>query len=122
MDIEYQVYGDVRANQPEEHRSIYWEDDEGRKSIRIIYDENHGHIIGFNLMGVRFRHEVCEKWIKEKTNIETVLKNLGLANFDPEFYKKYEAEVVGIYNQQSGKNLSFKPERSWNKVFAFLKS
>ncbi len=121
MDIEYQVYGDVRANQPEEHRSIYWEHAEGRKSIRIIYDKNHGHIIGFNLMGVRFRHEVCEKWIKEKTDIEIVMKNLGLANFDPEFYEKHEAEVVGIYNQQSGKNLSVKHERSWDKVFAFLK-
>ena len=122
MDIEYQVYGDVRANQPEAHKMIYWEHAEGRKSIRIIYDEDRGHIVGFNLMGVRFRHEVCEKWIKEKTNIETVIKNLGLANFDPEFYEKHEAEVVGIYNKQSGKNLSVKPERSWNKVFAFLKS
>ncbi len=122
MDIEYQVYGDVRANQPEAHKSIYWEHPEGRKSIRVIYDEDRGHIVGFNLMGVRFRHEVCEKWIKEKTNIETVMKNLGLANFDPEFYAKHETEVIDIYNRQSGKNLSVKPERSWNKVFAFLKS
>lgn len=122
MDIEYQVYGDVRAKQPEGQPSIYWEDAEGRKSIRIVYDEAGGHIIGFNLMGIRFRHEVCEKWIKEKTDIETVIKNLGLANFDPEFYKKYEAEVVSVYNKQSGKNLTLKGERSWNKVFAFLKS
>ncbi len=122
MDIEYQVYGDVRANQPEAHKMIYWEHPEGRKSIRVIYDEDRGHIVGFNLMGVRFRHEVCEKWIKEKTNIETVMKNLGLANFDPEFYAKHETEVIDIYNRQSGKNLSVKPERSWNKVFAFLKS
>ncbi len=122
MDIEYQVYGDVRANQPEKDRSIYWEDAEGRKSIRVIYDEDRGHIVGFNLMGVRFRHEVCEKWIKEKTNIETVLINLGLANFDPEFYKKYEQDVLNIYNKQQGKNLTTKSERSWNKVFAFLNS
>jgi len=73
-------------------------------------------------MGVRFRHEVCEKWIKEKTKIETVMKNLGLANFDPEFYKKHEAEVIAIYNQQTGSNLSLNHQRSWNKVFAFLKS
>lgn len=122
LDIEYQVYGDVQARQPEAHRSIYWEHAEGNKSIRIIYDEDRGYVVGFNLMGVRFRHEVCEKWLKEKTNIETVIKNLGLANFDPEFYEKHEAEVVSIYNQQSGKNLSVKPQRSWNKVFAFLKS
>ena len=122
LDIEYQVYGDVRADQPEAHRSIYWEDAEGRKSVRIIYDEDRGYVVGFNLMGVRFRHEVCEKWIKEKTKIEDVMKNLELANFDPEFYKKYESDVVAIYNKQSGKNLSVKPQRSWNKVFAFLRS
>lgn len=122
LDIEYQVYGDVRANQPEAHKMIYWEHPDGRKSIRIIYDEDQGHIVGFNLMGVRFRHEVCEKWIREKTNIEAVITNLGLANFDPEFYEKHEAEVVNIYNLQSEKKVSLKPERSWNKVFAFLKS
>ena len=93
MDIEYQVYGDVRAKQPEEHQSIYWEHPEGRKSIRVIYDKASKVIVGFNLMGVRFRHEVCEKWIKEKTDIETVMKNLALANFDPEFFKKNESEI-----------------------------
>jgi len=122
MDIEYQVYGDVRAKQPEKDRSIYWEDPEGRKSIRIIYDEDRGFIVGFNWMGVRFRHEVCEKWIKEKTHIETVLKDLELANFDPEFYKKYESEVVAIYNKISGKNISVAKKSGLNSVFAFLRS
>jgi len=122
LDIEYQVYGDVRAKHPEEQLSLYWEHAEGNKSIRINYDESKNHVVGFNLMGVRFRHEVCEKWIKDKTDIETVLKDLALANFDPEFYEKHEAEVVNLYNKQSGKNLSVKPKRSWNKVFAFLKS
>ncbi len=122
LDIEYQVYGNVQARQPEEHQSIYWEHPEGNKSIRINYDKKQNQVVGFNLMGVRFRHEVCEKWIKEKTHIETVLKDLGLANFDPEFYAKHEQEVLNIYNKQQGKNLAVKEERSWNKVFAFLKS
>jgi len=73
-------------------------------------------------MGVRFRHEVCEKWIKEKTHIETVLKDLELANFDPEFYKKYESEVVAIYNKISGKNISVAKKSGLNSVFAFLRS
>ena len=45
-------------------------------------------------MGIRYRHEVCEKWLREKASVETVLQNLGIANFDPEFYKEYEAEVI----------------------------
>ena len=122
FDIEYQVYGTVLANPPENHQSIYWEHHLGKKSIRIVYDKNSNEIVGFNLMGVRFRHEVCEKWLKEKTNIEVVLENLALANFDPEFYKTHEQEVLDIYNKQSGKNLTSKKKRSWGQVFSFLQS
>ena len=73
-------------------------------------------------MGVRFRHEVCEKWLREKTNVEEVLQNLAIANFDPEFYKSYEDEVLKIYNQQAGRNLTPKKKRSWSNAFSFLKS
>jgi len=87
----------------------------------VIYDNQTSEILGFNLMGVRYRHEVCEKWIKEKTHVEEVLQNLGLANFDPEFYKEYEAEVIKIYNQQTGKNLRLKQKRSFRSALNFLK-
>lgn len=121
FDIEYQVYGTVLTRAPENHTSIYWEHPEGRKSIRIIYDNQTSEIVGFNLMGVRYRHEVCEKWLKEKTNIEEVLQNLGIANFDPEFYKEYEEEVINIYNQQTGKNLQLKQRRGLNGAIRFLR-
>ena len=121
FDIEYQVYGTVLANPPDHHQSIYWEHAEGRKSIRIIYDKNTSEILGFNLMGIRYRHEVCEKWLKEKTPVEEVLQNLGIANFDPEFYKEYEEEVLQIYNAQAGKNLQLKQKRSLTSALKFLK-
>ena len=120
FDIEYQVYGTVLANPPENHLSLYWEHADGRKAVRIIYDKNSSEVLGFNLMGIRYRHEVCEKWIKEKTKIETVLKNLSLANFDPEFFKEYEQDVLNLYNKQSGKNLTLKRKRNWKEVFHFL--
>lgn len=121
MEIEYQVYGTVLAKPPENHKSIYWEHPEGRKSIRLVYDGNTSAIIGFNLMGVRYRHEVCEKWIKEKTHIEEVLQNLGIANFDPEFYKQYDEEVIKIYNAQTGNVLQLKKKRSLREALNFLK-
>lgn len=121
FDIEYQVYGTVLAKPPEDHVSIYWEHPQGRNSIRLVYDKNDGHIIGFNLMGVRYRHEVCEKWLANKTHIEEVLQNLGLANFDPEFYKEYETDVIKIYNQQTGKNLQLKKKRGLTAALRFLK-
>lgn len=122
LDIEYQVYGTVLAKTPENHASIYWEHPDGKKSIRIVYDKEDQTIQGFNLMGIRYRHEVCEKWLRDKTHIEEVIQNLGLANFDPEFYKEYEVDVVNLYNQQTGKQLTLKKRRGLKNVLRFLKS
>ena len=90
LDIEYQVYGDVPAQLPNGLASLYWEHPNGKKAVRINYEKVTGIVTGFNLMGIRYRHEVCERWILDKTPIKTVLKNLSQANFDPEFFEKYE--------------------------------
>jgi len=121
FDIEYQVYGDVQAKPPENHASVYWEHTDGRKSVRVVFDENTNAVIGFNLMGVRYRHEVCEKWIDEQANIEAVLQNLGLANFDPEFYEEYEEDIIAIYNKKYKKNLQLKQKRGLNAALRFLR-
>jgi NADPH-dependent 2,4-dienoyl-CoA reductase/sulfur reductase-like enzyme len=120
--IEYQVYGTVLAKAEPHHAQVFWEHADGKKSVRIVYDRESEAVLGFNLMGVRYRHEVCEKWILEKTPIETVLQNLGLANFDPEFYRHYEQEIVKIYNQTQGKNLVLPRKKGLNAVLQFLKT
>jgi NADPH-dependent 2,4-dienoyl-CoA reductase/sulfur reductase-like enzyme len=121
FDIEYQVYGDIQAQLPKNQETIYWEHGAGKKAIRINFDKNTEGVVGFNLMGIRYRHEVCEKWIQSKTDIETVLQNLGMANFDPEFFTEYEQEIVEIYNAKMGKNLQLKTKRGLNSVLKFLK-
>ncbi len=121
FDIEYQVYGNVPAKIPEYMTSIYWEHPDGDKSIRINFDNRNNSILGFNLMGIRYRHEVCEKWLKEKTDMETVLKDLGQANFDPEFYDQYEKHLLAAYNKIAGKNIQLKKRRGLSQVIAFLK-
>ncbi len=124
LDIEYQVYGTVLAHPPEHHISIYWEHQDGKKSIRIIYDGNNQEILGFNLMGIRYRHEVCEKWIRDKANIVDVLTNLGLANFDPEFYDEYERQLIHSYNQQldkGGTPITLQKTRGLDAVIRFLR-
>ena len=122
LDIEYQVYGDVLPSEADVHKSLYWEHEDGKKAIRLVYDQASKRLIGFNLMGIRYRHEVCEKWIAEKASIEEVLQNLSLANFDPEFYDEFEASVLKVYNQQNGTKLSLKKKRSLNQVLSFLKA
>ena len=121
IDLEYQVYGEVPAHGRDGLASLYWEHPDGDRAVRINYEEKDLTVKGFNLMGIRYRHEVCEKWIKEKTHIEEVLQHLGLANFDPEFYQQYEQDVVDLYNKQTGKNLQLKRKRGLTAAIRFLR-
>lgn len=122
LDIEYQVYGDVLANPPAHHGSLYWEHPDGKKSIRLVYDQKDKRILGFNLMGIRYRHEVCEKWIHQKTSLEDVIIQLPLASFDPEMYKEYSDGVLTQYNQKFNQSLSMTRNRNWGQVFSFLQT
>lgn len=120
FDIEYQVYGDIPARIPESIASLYWEHAAGKKSIRINYETSTGAVTGFNLMGIRYRHAVCEKWILERTGVETVLQQLALANFDPEFFPAYERHLVEQYNRLNGTALPLRSTRNLNPVLQFL--
>jgi NAD(P)H-nitrite reductase large subunit len=101
LDIEYQTYGQV-SNQPDEEKEehFYWEHEKGEKSIRLVFDKQEKTLKGVNLMGVRYRHEVCDKMIRDKWPMKKVFQNLKEANFDPEFFKRYEDELVGMYNER----------------------
>ncbi|WMN10650.1 FAD-dependent oxidoreductase [Marivirga salinae] len=101
LDIEYQTYGQV-TNQPNEktEEHFYWEHEKGEKSIRLVFHKEDKTLKGVNLMGVRYRHEVCDKMIRDKWPMKKVFQNLKKANFDPEFFKRYEDELVGMYNKR----------------------
>ncbi|MBK8516665.1 MAG: FAD-dependent oxidoreductase [Saprospiraceae bacterium] len=122
FDIEYQVYGDIPANLPDHITSLYWQHPSENKAIRINFDTNGRFVTGFNLMGIRYRHNVCEKWIAEKTMIEDVLQNLSLANFDPEFFDEYEHEIIKVYNILTGKSISNKSKRKLSLVKKLIKT
>jgi hypothetical protein len=57
-------------------------------------------VTGFNLMGIRYRHELCEAWIRDARPVRWVLENLGAANFDPELFPEHEAQVVEAFNRR----------------------
>ena len=39
------------------------------------------------------------------------VSNLQELNFDPEFFKQYEKEIVGKYNQETGRNVKLKAKK-----------
>lgn len=93
--IEYQTYGFVSNVPREGEGSIYWQSNNGRQAIRINYLEKGRQVIGANLLGVRHRQDVWERWLREGRTIDHVLNCLEEANFDPEFYKRPEKKVAG---------------------------
>jgi len=122
FDIEYQVYGDVPRTIEPPLDSIYWQHEDGKKSVRIIYNINSLKVKGFNLMGIRYRHELCEQWLREETHMDQVMEQLALANFDPEFFKSYETEIINTYTKKTGRQVALKSKRRLNSVLKFLNS
>jgi len=98
FDIEYQTYGTVLGKCPENEATLFWQDNSSYRSFRMNYLKESKRVTGFNLMGIRGRHLICEHWLAEKSTVEEVLTNLGALNFDPEFYRTFEVEVVNQYN------------------------
>ncbi len=105
FDIEYQTYGTVNPQETEDESSFYWEHDKGRICFRAVYKKEDETIIGFNALGMRLRHAVCDKWLQEKRSIDEVMANLHQLNFDAEFFDKHERAILSAYNIQTGKNV-----------------
>jgi NAD(P)H-nitrite reductase large subunit len=102
VNLEYQTYGAVNNAQGtldiQGEQNLYWEHSSKKHALRLVH--NAQSVVGVNVMGLRYRHRVCEAWIKEKRSVGYVLDNLKEANFDPEFFRKYENEIVGTLKEQ----------------------
>lgn len=99
FEIEYQTYGNVSANPPENEQHFHWQHTDGKKAITIAYDIKSSRFLGINTFGIRMRHEVFDTWLTRERTIDFVLKNLREANFDPEFYDRYEKEIFKSFKQ-----------------------
>ncbi|GJM15965.1 MAG: FAD-dependent oxidoreductase [Thermodesulfobacteriota bacterium] len=102
LNLEYQTYGQVNNAQgllsiPGE-KNLYWEHQNHLHSLRLVHNGN--EILGVNVMGLRYSHKICESWVRDKRTPDYVLDNLFQANFDPEFFKRYESNIVGTLKEQ----------------------
>ncbi len=116
FDIEYQTYGWVFPDLKEGETDFYWEHEKGKKCIHLVWDKASHEFKGINVFGIRLRHELFDKWLKEKRSVKYVMENLNAANFDPEFYKKHEKEIVGKFNTETELNVSLNKKKWWRKL------
>ena len=116
LDIEYQTYGWVWAQTKENEARFYWEYKDGKKCIHINYDKNTHEFLGINTFGIRMRHEFFDTVLTKKQSIQYVLEHLADANFDPEFYKLHENEIVEKFNKENNSYIQLR-KKSWSRIF-----
>jgi NAD(P)H-nitrite reductase large subunit len=100
LDLEYQTYGQVPARGAEGQTQLWWQHRNGKHGVRLVFDDATKHFLGLNTIGIRYRHRVCEAWLREQRDIEFVITNLGTANFDTEFFTRHEREMAAEFRRQ----------------------
>jgi NAD(P)H-nitrite reductase large subunit len=101
LDIEYQTYGWVFAKPKPNEEQFYWEHQSGKIALRIAFDKETRVFHGINTFGIRLRHEFFDVVLTQNKTVDYVINNLSKANFDPEFYKKYEKEILNSFQMYS---------------------
>ncbi|WP_025742410.1 NAD(P)/FAD-dependent oxidoreductase [Aquimarina pacifica] len=104
LDIEYQTYGWVFARPKEYEKQFHWIHNDDTKCVTVSYHKETNEFLGINTFGIRMRHEVFDQWLSEKKDVDYVIKHLIKANFDPEFYTKYEADILRAYQKSQLQN------------------
>lgn len=95
FDIEYQTYGWVFStkNKKPYEQHLHWQHPDDTKCITLAFNKETGQFLGINTFGIRMKHEVFDRWLNEKRDVNFVIEHLKEANFDPEFYKRYEKDI-----------------------------
>jgi len=120
LDLEYQTYGWVfsERNISEEEQHFHWRDTKEKICVTVAFDKNTKRFLGINTFGIRMRHEIFDRWLTEKRDVNYVMEFLKEANFDPEFYAQYENKIVAKFNSEFGTNISTK-KKSWKRIFSY---
>ncbi len=90
--IEYTTVGLV-TKAPAEARHFYHRLPGKNQSVRIVSLDN--AVIGFNMLGSRWNHNVFERWIAERRSPAEAVARLAEAQFDVEFGR---ASLAGLQN------------------------
>ncbi len=94
FDIEYQTYGQVGNELSVQEEDYYWEHVDGKKAMHLVWDRTTNEFKGINTFGIRLRHECFDRWLRERKSVQYIVMHLSEANFDPEFFVRYEAEIA----------------------------
>lgn len=97
LDIEYQTYGAINPTLQDDEDSFAWQHPCKNLLFRMSYSKKDNTVLGFNVLGLRLRHEVCNAWLKNKIKVDAALERLEEINFDPEFFRHYEKDIRSAF-------------------------
>ena len=100
FDIEYQTYGWVFPKPRENEAHFHWKHEDDTKCMTVCFDKNTNEFLGINTFGIRLRHAIFDTWLTEKRDVDYVMNHLSEANFDPEFYKRFEKDILSAYSSE----------------------
>lgn len=118
LDIEYQTYGWVFSERRKKENEVHfhWRHPKEKLCITIAFDKDSETLLGINTFGIRLRHEIFDRWLRESKSIDYVMEHLRDANFDPEFYKGFESDIVSKYNSDFTKSINLK-KKNLKRIF-----
>lgn len=100
FDIEYQVYGTI-PSRPATESTLLWQDVHHWQSIRLQFDAAPPHALqGINVLGVRIRHDVADKMIREAWPLSKVMTHWAALYFDPEMSRSLTPALLKAYREQ----------------------
>ncbi len=99
FDIEYQTYGWIFSEKLKDATEMHfhWRHPKEKICLTLAYDAKSRRFLGMNTFGIRMRHEVLDQWLTEEVDIDHVIHRLRDANFDPEWYRRYESQIQGEF-------------------------
>jgi NAD(P)H-nitrite reductase large subunit len=100
FDIEFQTYGYVPNVVSINEQDFFWEHSSGLKAMHLVWNKDSGKLLGINTFGIRLRHECFDRWLRDEKDIQFVMSHLPEANFDPEFYKRFEGDIIEAFSKQ----------------------
>jgi NAD(P)H-nitrite reductase large subunit len=118
FDIEYQTYGWVfnETDRQEYEQHFHWRHPKENICLTLAFHSTSKQFLGINTFGIRMRHEMFDRWLNEERTIDYVLEYLKDANFDPEFYRPYEEDILRQYNSEFGAKIKVR-KKSWQRIF-----
>ena len=116
FDLEYQTYGWVFSQRTDDEAELIWKDEKRERMLHFVFNQSTHELIGVNTFGIRLRHEVFDSFLNQKRDMTYVLQNLRMANFDPEFFKPYEQDIISQYNTAFNRNITLAKKVWWQKI------